>query len=284
MIHPQFTMTPNQYQKLAIRTECDQVKSSQKLLPSYNEDGSKKPLKDMLIPIRLNHALHGLSAEAGEAAGWFLKAIYYGKGLTQEIQEKIAEEVGDCLWFCAQALTVLGKDMEEVMRQNIAKLKARFPDKFTDDLSENRNEEAERYAMINPGPVDDKGSIQDWLDKIPEERRLAMKEAAKQTHEMNVAICRSSTHHYTEQLGRCVRCGYTLKQIEESGGKPNPASTGEWGSHPQHGEAMINISQQIQQKTDDVHIKDETDKQCNHEWENDRFSRVCNKCGLRESL
>jgi NTP pyrophosphatase (non-canonical NTP hydrolase) len=142
-------MNPSDYQKAAIRTECDQNISHSRLhTPDYTPVTSytlPTPIRTRMV--RLNHSIMGLSAEAGELQQLFLKLIYYGKPFTEEMRLKMIEEFGDALWFIAQGLTVLGKDMGEVMAENIAKLKARFPDKFTEELSANRNEAKEKESI-----------------------------------------------------------------------------------------------------------------------------------------
>lgn len=98
-------MSPNEYQKLAMRT-CS-IPYEQK--------------RDMLM-----HAVLGLASEAGEVAGIFQKK-YQGHKVDPEHLEK---ELGDCLWMIAEACTALDWSMEDVMRLNIEKLRARYPDGF----------------------------------------------------------------------------------------------------------------------------------------------------------
>ena len=69
-------MTPNEYQKLAMRT-CNLLHS---------------PLDDMAC-----HAVFGLTSEAGEVAGLFQK-WYQGHELDEE---HLMKELGDCLWMIA---------------------------------------------------------------------------------------------------------------------------------------------------------------------------------------
>ena len=95
-------MTPNEYQKLAMRT-CS--------IP-YDQK------QDMLM-----HAVLGLTSEAGEVSGLFQKK-YQGHKLDPEHLEK---ELGDCLWMIAEACAALGWNMETVMQTNIEKLRARYP-------------------------------------------------------------------------------------------------------------------------------------------------------------
>jgi len=104
-INEKARMMPNEYQQLAMRTRN---------IP-YNHK------RDMLM-----HAVLGLTSEAGEVAGIFQKE-YQG----HEIDPlHLKKELGDCLWMIAEACTAMGWTMEEVMKLNIEKLKARYPDGF----------------------------------------------------------------------------------------------------------------------------------------------------------
>ena len=108
-------MTGNEYQKLAMRT-C-----------SFN--GNEK--RSML-----NHAVFGLTSEAGEVAG-ILQKEYQGHYFDPDHIEK---ELGDCLWMIAEACSALGFDMDDVMRKNIDKLKKRYPEGFSVERSLHRED------------------------------------------------------------------------------------------------------------------------------------------------
>ena len=103
-------MTGNEYQKLAMRT-CG--------TPAERRDD------------RLRHAVLGLASEAGEVAG-LLQKVYQGHPFDPERAKK---ELGDCLWMIAEACEALGFGMDEVMQQNIDKLRARYPDGFDAERS-----------------------------------------------------------------------------------------------------------------------------------------------------
>lgn len=94
--------------------------------------------------IRLLHAGMGLATESAEFLDALKKAIYYGKELDKV---NLAEEMGDILWYCATTLDELGVSFEEVMEKNIAKLEARYPEKFTEEKAENRDLKTERDIL-----------------------------------------------------------------------------------------------------------------------------------------
>lgn len=146
-------MNPNEYQRLAVRTECDQEKSMERMCPGeVGEDTTTDP-------IRLNHAVLGLAGEVGELASAVEKWIYYGQGLDAT---NVLEEIGDCLWYLAQACNVLEADMGDVMQSNIDKLRKRYPDKYTNEhaAEKNRDRVAEREVLdelnrkVEPQPID----------------------------------------------------------------------------------------------------------------------------------
>lgn len=98
-------MQINEYQKLAMRTSpCN-----------GNDNGAM-----------LNHAIFGLTSEAGEVAGIFQK-VYQGREIDPDHLKK---ELGDVCWMVAEACTALGFDLEDVMQTNIDKLRKRFPNGF----------------------------------------------------------------------------------------------------------------------------------------------------------
>lgn len=82
------------------------------------------------------HALHGLSSEIGELHSLFQK-LYQGHTLDLAHEKK---ELGDLLWFAAEYCTSRGWTLEEVMRENIDKLKARYPEGFDPEKSLHRKE------------------------------------------------------------------------------------------------------------------------------------------------
>jgi NTP pyrophosphatase (non-canonical NTP hydrolase) len=108
-------MMMNEYQKLAMRT-CS--------IP-YEDTGAM-----------LNHAIFGLTSEAGEVAG-ILQKVYQGHEADPEHMKK---ELGDCLWMIAEAATALRFDLEDVAATNIRKLKKRYPDGFDAERSIHREE------------------------------------------------------------------------------------------------------------------------------------------------
>lgn len=135
-------MTPDEYQKLAGRTECNQVAASDRLSVEGQVPG---PLRDLAMArVRLNHAVVGLAGEVGELAGAVEGWVYYGKDLDVK---NVKEELGDLCWYIAEACNALGISLSNVMEANILKLQVRYPEKYTDDAAANRDLEAEAKAL-----------------------------------------------------------------------------------------------------------------------------------------
>ena len=106
-------MTINEYQKLAMTT--------------LNPDLDKK---DVLI-----NGVMGLCGESGEVIDIVKKHLAQGHELDKE---KIIKELGDVAWYMAEIATVLDVELEDVLVQNIEKLKQRYPEGFSTEKSVNR--------------------------------------------------------------------------------------------------------------------------------------------------
>lgn len=94
--------------------------------------------------IRLIHGAIGLCTETGEIQDALKKHYFYGKPLDRV---NLAEELGDVMWYIAILCDELGVSLESVMEKNIAKLKARYGEKFTEAAALNRNLAVEREIL-----------------------------------------------------------------------------------------------------------------------------------------
>ena len=91
-------------------------------------------------PERVLTAAIGISAEGGEFAEIVKKCIFQGKPMDDDAQFHMKRELGDIMWYIAQACFALGISLEDVLDTNIQKLEARYPDGFEAFRSENRKE------------------------------------------------------------------------------------------------------------------------------------------------
>jgi len=96
---------------------------------------------------RLIHGIIGIATEAGELLEALLSSI---ENETELDVVNLCEEVGDTLWYQAAILRVAGTTFEKVGETNIAKLRERFGDKFSEFDANNRDLEAER-AILEAG-------------------------------------------------------------------------------------------------------------------------------------
>ena len=128
-------MTPNEYQKLAERTESRK----------FDDIGDRMAGDDEMI--RLQHAAFGFCTEAGEFMDMLKKHVFYGNELDKV---NLAEELGDLLWYVALACNALEINLEDVMVKNLKKLHGktgRYKDQFTEDEALHRNLEQERKVL-----------------------------------------------------------------------------------------------------------------------------------------
>ena len=88
---------------------------------------------------RLTTAGVGLAAESGEFLEIVKKMVFQGKPWTDDNREHLIIELGDTMWYVAQACMALGVSFDEVIERNVKKLEKRYPDgSFDIHYSENR--------------------------------------------------------------------------------------------------------------------------------------------------
>jgi len=88
---------------------------------------------------RLLTAAVGISAEGGEFMEIVKKMIFQGKPYDKRNKEHLIIELGDVMWYVAQACMALGVSMDEVVETNVKKLAKRYPEgTFDEFFSENR--------------------------------------------------------------------------------------------------------------------------------------------------
>ena len=91
---------------------------------------------------RLLTASVGISAESGEFMEIVKKIIFQGKPCSEDNLEHLKIELGDIMWYVAQACMALEIDLDEVPDKNIKKLEKRYPEgHFSEFYSENRKKD-----------------------------------------------------------------------------------------------------------------------------------------------
>jgi NTP pyrophosphatase (non-canonical NTP hydrolase) len=92
------------------------------------------------VPLLLTSAI-GLGSESGEFQEIVKKLFFQGKPLTEETVFHMKRELGDIMWYWTNACRALGLDPNDVISENVTKLKARYPSgDFDPFYSENRKE------------------------------------------------------------------------------------------------------------------------------------------------
>ena len=88
---------------------------------------------------RLLTAAVGMSAEAGEFTEIVKKIVFQGKPVNEENLFHMKRELGDIMWYVAQACMGLNTSIDEIIEMNVEKLEKRYPGgSFDVHYSENR--------------------------------------------------------------------------------------------------------------------------------------------------
>jgi NTP pyrophosphatase (non-canonical NTP hydrolase) len=154
---------------------------------------------------RLIHGAFGLVTEAGELIGAIKKHVFYGTSLDVA---NIKEELGDSQWYAAQVANALNFDLGEIQRENIEKLKRRYPEKFTEKAAIDRRDKWAQWKTQCP----DCGHS----DLMVIEATLV---ATGQRLRMHTSLCSDGfevpTHEKdastTDELVSCDNCGGTFE-------------------------------------------------------------------------
>jgi NTP pyrophosphatase (non-canonical NTP hydrolase) len=106
-------MNLDEYQRLALRT-------------AGHREGAEKVL---------TYTALGLTGESGEVAEMIKKAFYHGHPLDRQA---LSKELGDVLWYLAVMADGLGLSLGQIAAENIEKLRARYPEGFSQECSRDR--------------------------------------------------------------------------------------------------------------------------------------------------
>jgi len=83
----------------------------------------------------------GIASEGGEFAEIVKKCVFQGKPMDSETIFHAKRELGDIMWYWINSCRALGLDPNEVLAENVNKLKARYPGgEFDVYYSENRKD------------------------------------------------------------------------------------------------------------------------------------------------
>jgi len=121
----------------------------QKFVDAVTSDASTDflALSDRLVALdekganieRLLTAGVGINAEGGEFLEIIKKMVFQGKPWNDDNREHLIIELGDLMWYVAQACMALGVSFDDVIATNVKKLEKRYPEgAFDVYFSENR--------------------------------------------------------------------------------------------------------------------------------------------------
>lgn len=109
-------------------------------LPEWISDN----IREDQAAIDIIHGIIGKATEAGELLEALAATAVEGAPLDKV---NIGEEIGDGFWYDALLLRAIGSDFAKEQRRNIAKLRRRFPDRFTEYDAANRDLLGEREIL-----------------------------------------------------------------------------------------------------------------------------------------
>ena len=123
----------NDYVNFVDKTTSDSSKHT-----SYFKETCDIVNEQGMAPERMLTAALGLSAESGEFTEIVKKVIFQGKPMDDYTKHHMKRELGDVMWYVAQACIALDTDLSDIITMNISKLEDRYPDGFEVTRSENR--------------------------------------------------------------------------------------------------------------------------------------------------
>jgi NTP pyrophosphatase (non-canonical NTP hydrolase) len=91
--------------------------------------------KKLNTPDSIANYSMGIAGESGELVDYIKKYLYHGHDFDLD---HVRKELGDVLWYVAVLADTVGIPLDQVMEHNINKLRARFPEGFSEAASRNR--------------------------------------------------------------------------------------------------------------------------------------------------
>ena len=127
----------------------------------------KKPAHDIFDSICTNdldliHMIMGISGEAGELLDAVKKATIYREPLDRD---NMIEELGDLEFYLEGLRKLINVTREEVLDKNIAKLRIRYGQKYSDKSAQDRVDKLPDVSLS-----DISMATEDMLSELPEKR------------------------------------------------------------------------------------------------------------------
>ena len=125
----------DEYTAFVDKVTSEASKSSDKMRERINYLNSKDIEMSRLLTAGI-----GLSGEVGEFNEIIKKILFQEKTFDVVAHEHMRRELGDIMWYVAQACLALKVDLVDVINGNKEKLSKRFPqNRFNDKFDANRN-------------------------------------------------------------------------------------------------------------------------------------------------
>ena len=136
--YPAATTTPNakwtEYLKFTDAVTSNESKDTEAFIMRIRDLQTKGVSIERLLTAAI-----GINAEGGEFLEIVKKIAFQGKEFNAAEKEHLKVELGDVLWYVAQACIALDLSLDDVIARNISKLAARYPEgHFNSYFSENR--------------------------------------------------------------------------------------------------------------------------------------------------
>jgi NTP pyrophosphatase (non-canonical NTP hydrolase) len=119
-----------------------EVTSKESNYTSFMHEHQNKLEKDSGVKIALlMTGAIGMASEGGEFNEIVKKCMFQGKPLNDETVYHLKRELGDIIWYWISSCRALDLNPNEVIEENVNKLKARYPGgEFDVHYSENRKQ------------------------------------------------------------------------------------------------------------------------------------------------
>ncbi|NLM25584.1 MAG: nucleoside triphosphate pyrophosphohydrolase family protein [Firmicutes bacterium] len=107
-----------------------------KAFDQYQEDAKRTLNTEVSGNYKFANLGMGLAGEAGEVCDYLKKVVFHGHNLDKD---KLRDELGDVLWYLANLAAAIDVPLSEIAKQNVAKLKKRYPNGFEASRSQKRD-------------------------------------------------------------------------------------------------------------------------------------------------
>jgi hypothetical protein len=129
------------------------------------------------LGVDILHAILGKATEDGELLTLLLNSLTHEDQPFDRVN--FIEEIGDGFWYDAIALNAVGGTFADTAERNNRKLRARFPDKFSEANAVTRDLPAERKQLETVAKAEDKESDGAMLQRLGTDADLWVREFVK---------------------------------------------------------------------------------------------------------